>query len=86
MLLPWPCGFRDTPVTAIRFLARNSDAASFTVVMAASSAPTGCAQGYAAFLTQAAPWRDAGPGTNVTPPAATRPFATAKRCQAAGRS
>src|SRR5689334_14640963 len=41
-LLPWLPGVRDTPVTAIRFFARNSDAACFTVGIIASSVPVGC--------------------------------------------
>src|ERR671910_1390624 len=33
MLLPWFCGFRETPVTATRLLARHSEAASLIVDM-----------------------------------------------------
>src|SRR4030065_109977 len=33
MLVPWPPGLRETPVAAMRFLARNFTAASFMVCM-----------------------------------------------------
>src|SRR5512133_2691840 len=40
MLLPWPpLRLRETPVTAIRLLARNSEAACLTVGMVGSSLP-----------------------------------------------
>src|SRR5664279_4286852 len=45
MLLPCPLGFRETPVTAIRRLARNCAAASLVLVMSDPSALPWARQG-----------------------------------------